>query len=550
MKQILFRTALPALLCVTSAAPATAEPWRFGVMGDTQWKANLDGENPETVAVGIIQQINEEFIAHGVDFVIQVGDLVDKETDSPNGNPANRTIDTRAAAAQSLYDVGIGFFPLRGNHESSATAAAEVPVLFPQTTGSGPNVNGASNFSSPFATLNGLSYSFDYKNARFVLFDQFTRTDGTNYLGSSNNNIVDQIDWAKERLSTKGAHRHGFAFSHKNLIGANHVDSLFGADPSANADAQNAFYAALFDNGVRYHFSGHDHNHLRSMVLSPDGVSYLQNIIAASNSYKFYLPKTPSIDQTYNLPTFGFLRETPIVQELFTVGYYIVTVDGARVTVEHFASDNGCGGTLGSSIDCDLTTTPELAFSKREAFGYGLNGQSFLVGQGQSYQVVQDTYRGTTARILHGQNQSVAKIHDERATTKDVNTGWEPRHQGPQGRLASNILNLWGLADYASPQTDTYVLSISYDALPWWQLLTGSVGIAVRNSEGKWVNAVDENTGGTARFVIGPWREQYSLGAYGVDLKSRTAWAVVNHEGEFAVSSDVRCQRKHHGHRD
>ena len=43
-------------------------------MGDTQWKANLDGENPETVAVGIIQQINEAFIAADVKFVIQVGD--------------------------------------------------------------------------------------------------------------------------------------------------------------------------------------------------------------------------------------------------------------------------------------------------------------------------------------------------------------------------------------------------------------------------------------------------------------------------------------------
>ncbi|MBN1610779.1 MAG: metallophosphoesterase [Polyangiaceae bacterium] len=170
-----------------------AREWTFGVMSDTQWKANLDGENPETVAVGIINQINAAFIEHDVEFVIQVGDLVDKETDSPNGNSSNRTMDTRAAAAQALYDAGIGFFPVRGNHEGSATAATELPVLFPQTSGTGPNVGKATHFTSPFELLAGLSYSFDYKNARFVLVDQFTRPDGSNYLGSSNNNAVDQI---------------------------------------------------------------------------------------------------------------------------------------------------------------------------------------------------------------------------------------------------------------------------------------------------------------------------------------------------------------------
>ncbi len=171
-----FMLAVVLLVCPA----ASAEPWRFGVMSDTQWKANADGQNPGTVAVGIINQLNEQFIDHDVKFVIQVGDLVDKETDSPNDLPNERTMGTRAAAAQALYDAGIGFYPLRGNHEGSQIAAAEFQTLYPQTVGSGDHVFGAKNFSSPFANLNGLSYSFDYKNARFVLLDQFTRTDGTN----------------------------------------------------------------------------------------------------------------------------------------------------------------------------------------------------------------------------------------------------------------------------------------------------------------------------------------------------------------------------------
>lgn len=139
-----------ALIMATliGAGSALAEPWKFGVMSDTQWKANVDGKNPATVAVGIINQLNQEFIKHGVKFVIQVGDLTDKEAD-----PA---MDTRAAAAQALYDAGIGFFPLRGNHEASQAAALKFQTIYPQAVGQGAHVFGAKNFSSPFASLDGL----------------------------------------------------------------------------------------------------------------------------------------------------------------------------------------------------------------------------------------------------------------------------------------------------------------------------------------------------------------------------------------------------------
>ncbi len=520
-----------ALAIVAGSSAAT--PWSFGVMSDTQWKANLDGENPDTVAVGIIKQLNDQFVERRVKFVIQVGDLVDKETD---GNPSHRTMPTRAAAAQTLYDAGICFFPLRGNHEGSVTAAGELPTLFPQTTGNGKTC-GAKNFSSPFATLNGLSYSFDYDNARFVLLDQFTRTDGTNYLDSSNNNIVDQLPWIDKMLSGKGTARHGFTFSHKNLMGANHVDMLFGANPAANPGAQNDYSSSLWKNGVRYHFGGHDHNHLRSIVASPDGSSEVQNIIAASNSYKFYIPKFPSIDETYDSP----LRETPIVQELYTVGYYIVTVDGPRVSVDYYASNNGCGGSLAEGgVDCDLIETPELAFEKRETFGYSLNGQEFLVSQGGDYTVVEDRFEGTAAKILAGKNESAVQLYDGRPTTKDVNTGWTPRHPkgGKHDDTASAVLTLWGMADLGTDRTDTYTLSMSYDpakAAPE-HLGKGLFGLATKDDAGNWINAVDNNFGGIKRFVRGAWKSGYELGTYGIDPRAKTAWAVVNYNANFAVA--------------
>ena len=47
------------------------------------------------------------------------------------------------------------------------------------------------------------------------------------------------------------------------------------------------------------------------------------------------------------------------------------------------------------------------------------------------------------------------------------------------------------------------------------------------------------NIGGTKQFVVGPWEPGYGLGTYGVDPSSKTAWAVVNYNGDFAVARDL-----------
>jgi 3',5'-cyclic AMP phosphodiesterase CpdA len=353
LRKLLFSVSLALLIGVASAS---AESWKFGVMSDTQWKTgtpdpvncpngdtkNCDGKNPNSVAVGIINELNRQFIAHKVKFVIQTGDLTD------NGSVA--ALDTTATFMQALYNAGIGFYPLRGNHESSQAAAVEFGRIFPQiatglnnqtpanaqvaTPFYGPppaNDNTTfvvgSNFSSPASDPD--SYSFDYENARFLLLDQFTPPSGTSH---SVLNASD-VDWTGFQLSNRPPSTHAFVFGHKHLISENHTDTLFGNDPSANPSGlQDLFIAHLYNNGVHYYMGGHDHMHNRALVSSPDGTSMIQNIITASNSYKFYIPLLPSNDEKYNIPA----REVPIAQELFTIGYYIVTVDGPQVTVDFY----------------------------------------------------------------------------------------------------------------------------------------------------------------------------------------------------------------------
>ena len=506
-----------AALLAPLRALAADGAFRFAVMSDTQWKSNLDGKNPNTVAVGIIDQLNAELIRQGAAFVIQVGDLTD------NGSAA--AMDTRAAAAQALYDAGIGFFPLRGNHESSTAAALQFEAIYPQTRGLGPNVVGAAHFTSPFPTLGGLSYAFDYGNARFVLLDQFNRTDGMNYLGNSNNNIVDQLDWIGATLRAKPEGGHAFVFSHKGLITENHTDVLFGANPAANAAAQNVFIAALQENGVRYVIGGHDHTHNRALVVSPDGASAVQNIIASSNSYKFYIPLVPSNDDRYDQPA----RETELSQELFTVGYYLVTVDGTRVTVDHYASPNGCNG------DCDLTVTPTLTFSKRETFGYDLVGKTFLVHPGESYTVVSDAHAGTTAAIVDGAFAGGQTDYAGRPLSHLVTTGWGEREAGS----GSSTLYVWGMATaMGSDRTDVHALAIGYDPqyLDAEAIGRGGFGLVAQRADGTWVNAVELSSAGAPKYVNGPYQPGYALGTYGVDPSTKTAWAVLDYtNAHFAV---------------
>ena len=63
----------------------------------------------------------------------------------------------------------------------------------------------------------------------------------------------------------------------------------------------------------------------------------------------------------------------------------------------------------------------------------------------------------------------------------------------------------------------------------------GRLLLVTRDGKGHWINAVKRNYGGTAKFMKGPWKEGYELGAYGIDPGAGAVWAVVNYNGDFAV---------------
>jgi hypothetical protein len=540
---------------------------------------------------------------------VQLGDLVD-QTGSTAASVAAAE-DTRAAFAQELYNAKIGFFPFRGNHDANNLAGYEFKRIYPQTQNgmmnstptdvftvpnpdalsqpfptpkSKPFAMGA-NFNSPAPSATGgnnwtgLSYSFDFNNARFVMLDQFTplQTDPSSILSKNPwPNAIDlQQPWIDTMLSSKPGNTHAFVFSHKGLISENHVDTLFGADPSKDAAGQDAFITSLYSSGVRYFMQGHDHMHDRSLVsvttgTPTDGFSAkMQNILCASDSSKFYTPGNPvpnpgnplypgiqSNDDKYDMPTFNHKRQAQVSQQLYTIGYYIFTVDGPRVTVDYYSaspSTIGPDGCSGPNCEWLIHDTPNLDFVKTETFGYSLNGKEFQVcpvGQpscNNSYAQVVDAYNGTTAAILSGVNSSAARDFDNRSFIKTVDTGWA---SADSHHLASNILTLWGMADLGAERTDVYTLSMSYDpkGVGKGLLKDGSFGLAAIDDNGNWINAVDRNYGGSKQFVYGPWDSSYKLGTYGVDPNTHTAWAVINYTGDFAVSEEIDQDSEHSNH--
>jgi hypothetical protein len=308
---------------------------------------------------------------------------------------------------------------------------------------------------------------------------------------------------------------------------------------------------------------GHDHMHDRAIVASPvDHLYNVQNLVLASDSSKFYIPygsnnfayrtvdpttkavttsttqvttspdPTQTNDYIYNVLVAGrTTRETQISQELNTVGYYIFTVDGPKVTAEYYSAIVNPSPVLTSGIPAEylISTTPTMTFARRETFGYSLNGHEYLVAQGQSYAVVNETYAGTTAKILSGINGSAAKDSAGRPLTKTVNTGWAPRTSG----TLSDIVTLWGLADLGTATTDTYAISVSYDPTT---VTTDAINhghpayLAAKDASGNWVKAA------SGKFVVGPYNAKYPLGFHGIDTTKNIAWAVVNAPGgDFTV---------------
>jgi hypothetical protein len=235
-------------------------------------------------------------------------------------------------------------------------------------TGNG-NAFGARNFVVNAATG---SYAFDYNNTRFVMLDQFTGAPTSNADPLKGTNIATQLNWLGATLSTTTNPGSGvtnsFVIGHKNLIGGNHVDNLFGANPSSNPAVQNAFYDILAENKVDAYIGGHDHMMQLDRVVSPDGTTTVTQIISGSDSNKFYIPAGTDPNTNggkTNAEQYGRTQDV-LLEDLYDIGYWIFTVDGTTVDASYYAAASGAilqGGEY-------LTTSTPTPLNFREVYNF------------------------------------------------------------------------------------------------------------------------------------------------------------------------------------
>lgn len=216
------------------ATAATNGPWRFAVFSDTH----------VTNDVGVLPEIAASVVADGVKLVLCSGDLADGGLGATTAEVQNELLLWRNAMGP-VYSNDIGVYALRGNHEDDAandlTAWSNVFTGAYAMPGNGPA--GESN----------LTYSFTYRNALFLGFDEY-----------ANIHQINQV-WLNQKLASNTL-PHIFPFGHEAAFKVFHGDCL--GSVSTN---RNAFWSSIANAGARVYFCGHDHFFDAARIDDGDG---------------------------------------------------------------------------------------------------------------------------------------------------------------------------------------------------------------------------------------------------------------------------------------
>jgi len=218
------------ILSITSTCFAD---FRFVVMGDS--RGNDDGINTE-----IFRTILEKTEGDKPDFIVFVGDLItgSKHTDTHR--------DRLLKWKDMVEEFAIPIYIVVGNHEiESETSEGILQSIFKMPE-NGPR------------DLKGLTYSFDYEDAHFVIVNT-DRYKDSHRVGSN------QLEWLKRDFE-KNKEKSIFVFGHEPAFPMySHTGSSLDRYPVERDELWNIFK----EYGVAIYFCGHEHLYNRS---NHDGV--------------------------------------------------------------------------------------------------------------------------------------------------------------------------------------------------------------------------------------------------------------------------------------
>jgi hypothetical protein len=247
------------LVIVACAGAASAAPWSFAVITDTQHAGNVNPDNTGNIAGGVssveLTELTNALMNEPIDFLLVNGDLVQRYPKTPvTDMNATQMVSGELALwksiVQPLVDKGVGIYPVRGNHDKSAPASVWT-AAFPTLPANGP------------ANAVGLTYSFMHEGSLFMGLDEYATTVGTRL-------TVPQA-WVDAQLATQPC-KHIFVFGHVGAFpqaaetGLCTVDDASGnklLDP-AGIVARDAFWTSLSASYVDLYLAGHEHMYARA----------------------------------------------------------------------------------------------------------------------------------------------------------------------------------------------------------------------------------------------------------------------------------------------
>lgn len=309
--------------CSSGSTLAPTATFRFAVTDDSRASGSAAAQS-NGVATVVLDAIAKDIVAQNaiskVDLVLFPGDLISGANDAA---AISSMLDTWQSAMSTIYSANIPIYTTRGNHEYSPQVNGASNPVDPSLTTFKSHFPLSANISSPVGSDNGLTYSFTYKNAKFIAFDDYAlRTPafnntlfapGVNKGEMMNSWVLDQIN-----TSTAGVN---FVMSHEMMWpSASHRDCLAN-DP----DSRDALVHALSKhNGV--YLAGHDHMYVRGTMMTGTGGDRVPSFVVGtagggnydyapfdvmangySGPYNFNVLKT--ISSSTN-PTFGYLLIT------------------------------------------------------------------------------------------------------------------------------------------------------------------------------------------------------------------------------------------------
>lgn len=310
--------------CSSNSASAPAVTFRFAITDDSRAAGGAAAQS-NGVSMVVLDAIARDIVAQNaiskVDFVLFPGDMV--LGGANDTTLLSSMLDTWKTAMAPIYNANIPIFTTRGNHEYAPLSHGAKNPADPSLTTYKAHFPLSANVNSPTSGENGLTYSFTYKNAKFIAFDAYaSRTDTfNNTLYAPGANKGEMITpWVLDQInnSTSGVN---FVMSHEMMWPTmSHPDCLAN-DP----DSRDELVHALSNRNGTY-FAGHDHMYVRGTMMtstSGDKVPSLVvgtagggnydyapfNVIANgySGSYRYNVQKT--ISSSTN-PTFGYLLVT------------------------------------------------------------------------------------------------------------------------------------------------------------------------------------------------------------------------------------------------